>query len=83
MVIITGRPFVLEGAIIYYAHKPNSQIRLIADSQKVLTGDLADGSNSTCLYSSKQNLVDLFKDALKNEIKLIELLPEAEKGEKE
>ena len=52
-------------------------------SQKVLTGDLADGSNSTCLYSSKQNLVDLFKDALKNEIKLIELLPEAEKGEKE
>ena len=48
-----------------------------------MTGDLADGSNSTCLYSSKQNLVDLFKDALKNEIKLIELLPEAEKGEKE
>ena len=83
VVIITGRPFVLEGAIIYYAHKPSSQIRLIADSQEVLTGDLADGSNSTCLYSSKQNLVDLFKDALKNEIKLIELLPEAEKGEKE
>ena len=55
----------------------------VADSQEVLTGDLADGSNSTCLYSSKQNLVDLFKDALKNEIKLIELLPEAEKGEKE
>ena len=81
VVIITGRPFVLEGAIIYY--KPNSQIRLIADSQEFLTGDLADGSNSTCLYSSKQNLVDLFKDALKNEIKLIELLPEAEKGEKE
>lgn len=83
VVIITGRPFVLEGAIIYYTHKPNSQIRLIADSQEVLTGDLADGSNSTCLYSSKQNLVDLFKDALKNEIKLIKLLPEAEKGEKE
>ena len=34
VVIITGRPFVLEGAIIYYAHKPNSQIRLIADSQE-------------------------------------------------
>jgi len=48
-----------------------------------LTGDLADGNSSTCLYSSKQNLVDLFKDALKNEIKLTELLPEVEKGEKE
>lgn len=83
VVIITGRPFALEGATIYYANKPNSQIRLIADSQEVLTGDLSDGSNSTCLYSSKQNLVDLFKDALKNEIKLIELLPQAEKGEKE
>lgn len=83
VVVITGRPFEIEGAIIYYAQKPNSQIRLIADSCEVLTGDLADGNNSTCLYSSKQNLVDLFKDALKNEIKLIELLPEAEKGEKE
>ena len=82
VVVITGRPFVLAGAIIHYAHKPNSQIRLIADSQEVLTGDLADGNNSTCLYSCKQNLVDLFKDALKNEIKLIELLPEAEKGAK-
>jgi len=73
IVIITGKPFVLQGAIIYYAEKPNSQIRLIADSGRVLTGDLADGDSSTCLYSGKQNLVDLFKDALKNEIKLIEL----------
>ena len=73
IVIITGRPFVLPGATTYYAEKPNSQIRLIADSGKVLTGDLTDGDSSTCLYSGKQNLVDLFKDALKNEIKLIEL----------
>lgn len=73
IVIITGQPFVLPGATTYYAEKPNSQIRLIADSGKVLTGDLTDGDSSTCLYSGKQNLVDLFKDALKNEIKLIEL----------
>lgn len=73
IVIITGQPFVLSGATTYYAEKPNSQIRLIADSGKVLTGDLTDGDSSTCLYSGKQNLVDLFKDALKNEIKLIEL----------
>ena len=73
IVVITGKPFVLPGAIIYYAEKPNSQIRLIADSGRVLTGDLSDGDSSTCLYSGKPNLVDLFKDALKNEIKLIEL----------
>ena len=74
IVVITGKPFNLPGAIIYYAEKPNSQIRLIADSGRVLTGDLSDGDSSTCLYSGKPNLVDLFKDALKNEIKLIELI---------
>ena len=36
----------------------------------MLTGDLED-EDSTCLYSSKKNLVDVFKEALSNEIKLI------------
>ena len=63
----------MQGAICYSASKQHEQIRLIADSHTVLTGDLADEENSTCLYSCKRNLVDLFKDALKNEIKLIEL----------
>ncbi len=78
VVIITGNDFRLPGSICYNTVKQNGQIRLIADSQTVLTGDLDDGENSTCLYSCKRNLVDLFKDALKNEIKLIEL----QKGEK-
>ena len=65
--------FLLPGAICYNTVKQTGQIRLIADSQTVLTGDLDEGANSTCLYSCKRNLVDLFKDALKNEIKLIEL----------
>lgn len=80
VVIITEVDFSLDGATIYYTDKPSNQIRLIADSQEVLTGDLSSGNKSTCLYSSKRNLVDLFKDALKNEIKLIELLPLLEKG---
>lgn len=74
VVVITDNTFDLAGAIIYRTEKPSQQIRLIADSAKVLTGDLAEGDNSTCLYSGKRNLVDLFKDALKNEIKLIELM---------
>ena len=77
VVVITGSDFLLPGAICYNTVKQTGQIRLIADSQTVLTGDLDDGANSTCLYSCKRNLVDLFKDALKNEIKLIEL----QKGE--
>jgi Predicted transcriptional regulators len=73
IVIITNRPFLLDGATVYHAEKTQKQIRLIADSASVLTGDLCDGKDSSCLYSKKKNLVDLFKESLKNEIKLIEL----------
>lgn len=73
IVIITNEPFLLEGATVYHAEKTQKQIRLIADSASVLTGDINDGTSSTCLYSKKKNLVDLFKESLKNEIKLIAL----------
>lgn len=73
VVIISDKQFTLPQAICYGTEKQNEQIRLIADSRTVVTGDLEDEENSTCLYSCKRNLVDLFKDALKNEIKLIEL----------
>ena len=51
VVIITGHDFQLPGAICYNTVKQSAQIRLIADSHTVLTGDLDDGDNSTCLYS--------------------------------
>ena len=73
VVIISDKLFSLPGAICYNTAKENEQIRLIADSHTVLTGDLQDGEDSTCLYSCKRNLVDLFKEALKNEIALIKL----------
>lgn len=73
MVIITNGSLCLEGAIIYMTEEPLQQIRLIVDSTNVLTGDINNGEHSTCLYSRKQNLVDLFKDSMKNEIKLIEI----------
>ncbi|MFW6264966.1 MAG: TrmB family transcriptional regulator [Bacillota bacterium] len=73
VVIITKAPFTLEKATIYYSENKESQIRLIADSTNVLTGEIIDENNSTCLYSRKENLVNLFKESMKNEIKLIEL----------
>lgn len=73
VVVITDRPPDLPGATVYCTEKKQRQIRLIADSSSVLTGDLEDGENSTCLYSKKDNLVTLFKEDLKNEIRLIEL----------
>lgn len=74
MVLITGEPVQLDGATVYYMEKSQQQIRLIADSANVLTGDIENGESSTCLYSKKKNLIDLLKDSLKNEIALIEMM---------
>lgn len=73
VVIITNQKMNIAGAIEYITGNiHDGQIRLITDSQNVLTGDIVD-DYSTCLYSDKKNLVDIFKEALSNEIKLIEL----------
>lgn len=74
IVIITNVPLQLNGATVYTTKDPLHQIRLIADSSNVLTGDIDNGDFSTCLYSRKKNLIDLFKDSMKNEIKLIEIM---------
>lgn len=73
VVILTDIPCPLEGAVSYLTKKSDAQIRLIVDSIKVLTGRISDGEDSTCLFSLNRNLVDVFKDMLKNEITLIEL----------
>lgn len=61
------------GAKIYPGAVQSGQIRAIADSQYVLTGDLGSGTEPSCLFSDQHNLVELFKSALSNEIRLIEL----------
>ncbi len=50
-----------------------NQIRLIVDSKYVLTGDFGESKEDTCLYSGQKNFVNLFKDAMRNEIELIKL----------
>ncbi|SHO48726.1 TrmB family transcriptional regulator [Anaerocolumna xylanovorans] len=73
VVVLTDSPKGLEGAIIYIKEQVNHQIRLIVDSCKVLTGEITDKDFSTCLYSRNQNLVDVFKEMLQNEITLLQL----------
>lgn len=55
------------------AEARQNQIRLIIDSAYVLTGDIGGKSGDTCLYSDQKNFVNVFKEAMHNEIKLIEL----------
>ena len=73
VVIITNPPYKLDNARIYLADRKPGQVGVIVDSSTVLTGDVGNGEQSSCLYSGKKNLVDLFKDSLSNEIKIIEL----------
>lgn len=49
------------------------QVRLIIDSALVLTGEVSGDVSDTCLYSAQRNLVNVFKEAMGNEIRLIEL----------
>jgi len=73
VVIITSPGFVLDGAVIYFNDKKPGQIRLIADTSHVITGEISGENKSTCLYSRNKNLVELIKDSLTNEIKLIDI----------
>lgn len=73
VVLIVSEEVVFPGAIIYVTDKEEPQIRLIIDSEYVLTGDMSGSPADTCLYCGQKNFVNVFKESLKNEIKLIEL----------
>ncbi len=79
-----GMEELVKGQIIFYQNLPadeegitvgdkSKQIRLIIDSAYVLTGEVAGSATDTCLYSAQRNFVNVFKEAMRNEIKLIEL----------
>jgi sugar-specific transcriptional regulator TrmB len=73
VVVITASPFQKEGMTVFHHRKSPGQIRLIADSTHVLTGEISESGESTCLYSKNKNLIALIKDSLTNEIQLIQL----------
>ena len=74
VVLLTNPPCELPGARLYWTAKPPTQLRLIVDSATVLTGDLGPGA--TCLLSRQPNLVEAFKEGLRNEIRLLEMREE-------
>lgn len=73
VVVLTNTPMKQEGVKAYLTTDKKNQIGIITDSQYVLTGELGKGKESTCLYSGQVNFVQVFKDSMKNEIKLLEL----------
>lgn len=71
-------PAKTKGVKIYLTSDKRNQIGIITDSRYVLTGELGKGRDSTCLYTGQANFVQVFKDSMKNEIRLLEL--EGKKG---
>ena len=81
VLISDSLPDCLEGKLLYYKsfsdeeewEEKEKQVRLIIDSAYVLTGEVEGKSTDTCLYSAQRNFINVFKEAMSNEIKLIEL----------
>jgi sugar-specific transcriptional regulator TrmB len=70
VVAVTSGNITLPGATVHKINKQPGQVRLIADSSHVLTGDISGSDYDTCLYSKNKPLVELIKDSIKNEIRL-------------
>ena len=74
VVLLSDRmPEGLKGAAFYRTEGKEDQVRLITDSRYVLTGELTGSRQDICLYSGQRVFVDTLKEAMRNEIKLIEL----------
>lgn len=63
----------MKDAICYIGGARGNNIRLIIDSEYALTGELTGKKDDTCLYTGQENFIRVFKEALRNEMKLIEL----------
>lgn len=73
VVAIVCDDFVLQGALIHKMAGKTEQLRIITDSENVLTGSITGEGGEACLYSNNKPLVELIKDSLKNEIRIAEL----------
>lgn len=77
LVLITdGEPedqTLLEESICYIGSSRESNIRLIIDSEFALTGEVTGSKDDTSLYTGQKNFISVFKETLRNEIKLIQL----------
>lgn len=76
VVLITDEKLAVANSIFYLTEKKEDELRLIIDSEYVLTGEITGKESDTCLYCGQSNFVKVFKEALRNEIRLIELTAE-------
>lgn len=73
VVVLTDGCLSIRNCDFFLSEKREEQLRLIVDSGYVLTGDISGENTDTCLYSGQINFVNVFKEAMRNEIELIKL----------
>lgn len=77
LVFITDRKpeeeILYQDAVFYIGGDRGNNIRMIIDSEYALTGEITGKRDDTCLYTGQENFIRVFKEALRNEMKLIEL----------
>lgn len=71
--LVTDAQLDVASAVVHRAPQLASSVRVIGDSAMTLTGELTGSDECTALYSVKKNLVNLIRDSIRNEIRLIEL----------
>lgn len=85
LVLITDREpdseKVRQGSLCYLSESRDDNVRLIIDSQLALTGKLTGEKSDTCLYTGQEHFIQIFKDALRNEMLLIDLKKNGGKNE--
>lgn len=82
VVILTDEDVTFPGASVYLTENKGRQIGVIADSRYALSGEYGGENMNTCLYSGQKNFVELFKNALANEIQLIRIGQQSASGTK-
>ena len=73
VVIITDWEAYVGPGKVYYTADRKGQMGMIVDSSFILSGEYRNQDRNTCLYTSQRNFVEIFKEAMANEIKVIEL----------
>lgn len=71
VVLLSDAPPMIQGAEWYVGELASEQIKLIIDTRELIFGSLSAEGQSSCLYSVNEQLVQLVREALINEIKLM------------
>jgi sugar-specific transcriptional regulator TrmB len=72
VVVVTNANPAMDGVVVHRSHHLPDSLRVIADGAVCLAGDLDGEGEPTCLYSTKKTMVNLLRESIRNEIRLIE-----------